>query len=96
MWADHHVLVVRKALMGVAGLETIDASARDRSLRVRFDPQVISSDQLVGALAAAGYPPGDLVPAGGSDRNKPAWSRAPRVTATNATDLAMSGDYRQY
>lgn len=95
MWADHHVLTVRHALSDLPGVEQVDASARDLSVRIGFDPQTTSSAALIAALTAAGYPPGDLA-AGESRKDKPAWATAPRVTGTNATDLAMSGDYRKY
>ncbi len=47
------------------------------------------------ALAAAGYEAGEPE-ADEARKDKPAWSAGPRVTGTNATDLAMSGDYRKY
>jgi len=95
MWADHHVLTVRQALSDLPGVAEVTASARDLTVRVAYDPQATGEEAIVVALTAAGYPPGE--PAAGETRkDKPAWATAPRVTGTNATDLAMSGDYRKY
>lgn len=95
MWADHHVLTARGALRDLPGVEQVEASARDLTVRVVFDPQQTGDEAIVAALTAAGYPLGQ--PTGEEPRkDKPAWAVAPRVTGTNATDLAMSGDYRKY
>ena len=95
MWADHHVLGARAALDGLAGVERVDASARDLTVRIAYDPAQTGSEALVAALTAAGYPPGEPAEPE-THKDKPAWSGGPRVTTTNATDLSMSGDYRQY
>jgi copper chaperone CopZ len=76
MWADHHVLTARAALLALPGVETVEASARDHTVRVAYDPATTGEEE--------------------SRKDKPAWSHGPRVTVTNATDLAMSGDYRKY
>jgi len=95
LWADHHVLKARAALLDLPGVEQVEASARDLTVRVAYDPQATGAEAIVAALTAAGYPPGE--PADDEARkDKPAWATAPRVTGTNATDLAMSGDYRKY
>jgi copper chaperone CopZ len=95
MWADHHVLTARAALLALPGVEAVEASTRDLTVRVAYDPATTGEEAIVDALTAAGYPPGE--PAGEESRkDKPAWSHGPRVTVTNATDLAMSGDYRKY
>jgi len=95
MWADHHVLTVRATLMGLLGVEAVETSARDLTVRITYDSRATGEEAIVVALTAAGYPPGE--PAAGETRkDKPAWATAPRVTGTNATDLAMSGDYRKY
>jgi copper chaperone CopZ len=95
MWADHHVLSARAALSGLPGVESVVASARDLTVRVAYDPGTTGEGAIVEALTGAGYPPGE--PAGSeTHKDKPAWATAPRVTRTNASDLAMSGDYRKY
>ena len=96
MWADHHVLKVRDALARLPGVTSIVASARDFELRVAYDPDATGQASLLEALTAVGYPPGDPPVEPGNEMNKPAWAAAPRVTTTDAADLAMSGDYRQY
>lgn len=95
MWADHHVLAARRALRDLPGIEEVGASARDVTVRVAYDPDATDEAAIVAALAAAGYPAGQPV-AGEEHTDKPAWAGAPRITGTNATDIAMSGDYRQY
>jgi len=95
MWADHHVLTARAALSDLPGVDRVDASARDLTVRVAYDPAKTGDEAIVAALTAAGYPPGD--PAAAEEhKDKPAWSHGPRATSTNATDLSMSGDYRKY
>lgn len=95
MWADHHVLIARAAVLELPGVAHVEASARDLTVRVTYDPQQSGEEAVVAALTGAGYAPGE--PAGSAaQKNKPAWSTGPRVTATNSTDLAMSGDYRKY
>jgi copper chaperone CopZ len=95
LWADHHVLSARAALLELPGVERVEASARDLTVRVAYDPQATGEAAIVAALTAAGYPPGEP-DADEAHKDKPAWATAPRVTGTNATDLAMSGDYRKY
>ena len=95
LWADHHVLRVREALARAPGVTAVVASARDHEARISFDPAATSPDAVVATLAAAGYEAGEL-PADEARTDKPAWAMSPRVTGTNAADLAMSGDYRKY
>ncbi len=95
LWADHHVLRVRKALARAPGVAAVVASAKDQQVLVSYEPAETSADAIVAALAAAGYEAGEPV-ADEARKDKPAWSAGPRVTGTNATDLAMSGDYRKY
>jgi copper chaperone CopZ len=95
MWADHHVLTAREAVSALPGVEQVEASARDLAVRVSYDPKKTGEDAIVAALTAAGYPPGEPA-AAEPHKDNPAWAQAPRTTGTNATDLAMSGDYRQY
>jgi len=95
MWADHHVLIAREAVAALPGVGNVEASARDLTVRVTYDAETTGRDAIVAALAAAGYPPGEP-PSEEAHKDKPAWSTAPRITDTNTSDLAMSGDYRQY
>jgi copper chaperone CopZ len=97
MRADHHVLAVRAALAGVAGIDAVNASARDFTLRVAFDPGTIAAEAIVAGLAAAGYEPGEAPAAGEGESGKVAWAtNGSRTTTTNPADAAMSGDHRNY
>jgi copper chaperone CopZ len=97
MWADHHVLAVRKALADTPGIGAVEASARDFTLRIAFDPATISAEAIVAGLAAAGYVEGAAPGAGEPESAKAAWGAGgSRTTTTNPADAAMSGDYRKY
>ncbi len=97
MWADHHVLAVRKVLADTPGIGAVKASARDFTLRVAFDPATISAEAIVAELAAAGYVEGAAPGAGEPESAKAAWmDGGSRATTTNPADAAMSGDYRKY
>jgi hypothetical protein len=97
MWADHHVLVVRDLLKQHAGISSIVASARDTSVRVSYDSSLTDPGQITALLSAGGYPAGARDAAAAPPTDKPAWATAGvRVTATDPTDLIMSGDHRKY
>lgn len=95
LWADHHVLRVRKALARAPGVAAVVASAMEQQVLVSYEPAETSADAIVAALAAAGYEAGEP-DADEARKDKPAWSAGPRSTGTNAADIAMSGDYRKY
>jgi copper chaperone CopZ len=95
LWADHHVVRARAAALDLPGVEHVDASARDLTVRVAYDPARTDEGAIVAALTAAGYPPGEPA-ASETHRDKAAWTSGPRVTTTNEADLSMSGDYRKY
>lgn len=97
MWADHHVLAVRAALAGVAGIGAVEASAREFTVRVTFEPATIAAEAICSRLAEAGYARGSAPEAGDGESAKAAWALGGvRVTATDPADAAMSGDYRKY
>jgi copper chaperone CopZ len=58
LWADHHILKVRDALADLDGLESIEASAKDRTLTLLIDPSRLDAARVTDHLVAAGYPPG--------------------------------------
>ena len=99
MYADHHVLRVRAALLDVIGVTEVKASAGQRRVAVEHK-EAVSSEALREALEAAGYGAGDVAsipdyPARHADGS--AWHRlAERRTQTEQKDLEMSGDYRRY
>jgi len=97
MWADHHVIAVRGVLQGVEGVEVTGASAMDATVRLEYDPARTDPQKLAAQLEQAGYTVGEAAGAEAPPSNKPAWATAGvRVTTTDPTDLAMSGDHRKY
>jgi copper chaperone CopZ len=60
MYADHHVVAVRGILLGVPGVETVDASSAFQVVKIEYDPEKTSEDALAKTLDENGYL-GDLV-----------------------------------
>ena len=97
MWADHHVIAVRRLLQEAEGVEGVGASAMAATVRLEYDPAKTDPQKIVAQLEQAGYPVGEPPEADAAPSDKPAWATAGvRVTATDAVDLAMSGDHRKY
>ena len=100
MYADHHVLKARAALLALEGIETVYASSAWQAVIVTFDEGKIQPAAIEQSLADAGYAPDKVPPVlaeSGTQFQDPSWQTfSPRVTATNQTDLAMSGDHRKY
>jgi excisionase family DNA binding protein len=103
MYADHHVIAVRQALLSVAGVEDVWASSAWQQVQVTYNPATVSPADLGRALEQAGYPVGDGLlpqspaPATGPHAKDLAWDAlGVRVTRTNQADLAMSGEFRRY
>lgn len=100
MYADHHVLKVREALLQSEGVDDVYASAAQKRVFVSFDPETTSAEALGEVLIQAGYGPDDRigyepVPAGKEDGSS--WyTLEPRKTETNPMDIEMSGDFRKY
>jgi len=55
MYADHHVVEVRRILFEIPGVETIDASAAFQVVEIEYDPEKASEDVLRQTLDEAGY-----------------------------------------
>lgn len=55
LYADHHVLEVRRILQEIPGISDIYASSAFHMVEVHFDPAMTSADQIQQALDAAGY-----------------------------------------
>jgi len=91
MYADHHVMGVRQALLGLDGVE---------SVVVQHDDAVVSADALGRVLAEAGYPaevPVELEPTLQPSKDGSTWYTViQRLTNTDRRDLEMSGDFRRY
>lgn len=100
MYADHHVLRVRRVLAQLPGVQDVYASAALKKVAVSFDPALTSAQAVQEALKAAGYGPDDPLEFAQPPQNKEDnsfWYRLrPRVTRTNRLDIEMSGDFRKY
>ncbi len=55
MYADHHVIEVRRILLGVPGVETVDASSAFQVVKIEYDPDKTSEDVLTKMLDENGY-----------------------------------------
>ena len=55
MYADHHVLEVRRVLQALPGVEAVDASSAFHVVGVSYDPGRISEDEIAARLSEAGY-----------------------------------------
>ena len=101
MYADHHVIAVRQALLALVGVEEVLASSAWKQVQVTYDPSTVSPDGIGQALDQAGYPVGNgqlpSGPSAGPKAKDPAWDAlGVRVTKTNQADLEMSGEFRMY
>lgn len=101
LWADHHVLEARKALVNLEGVEDVYASSAWNQVMVTVDPEKVESAAIEKALAEAGYPVGE----GGVPvlveptriRRDPHWeSLGVRLAATSEIDREMAGEFRRY
>lgn len=55
MYGDHHVLEVRRLLLGTEGVTDVYASSAFRSVEVQYDDSIVSPDALEQQLDQAGY-----------------------------------------
>lgn len=55
MYADHHVIEVRRILLEMPGVEDVYASSAFQALEVSFDPDVLPESQITEVLEEAGY-----------------------------------------
>ena len=100
MYGDHHVVAVRRALLGIDGVSEVQASAARRRVAVRFDEAVTSAEVIRESLVTAGYPPDQMVHM--NEFPKPhedgsAWFTVlGRKTVTERKDREMAGDFRRY
>ncbi len=98
MYADHHVMLVRQALLKLNGVENVTASAAFKQVTIEYSDKQ-NPDTLIGALKAAGYAPGqpEVIERSPDHTADPAWDvLAPRIVTTNKVDLQMSGEFRKY
>ena len=55
MYGDHHVVEVRRILLELTGVGNVDASSGFRAVRVEYDPEALSEEQITARLDEAGY-----------------------------------------
>ena len=55
MYADHHVLEVRRLLLEMPGVEEVYASSGFRAVEVTFDPAKVTPEAISSQLDEAGY-----------------------------------------
>jgi copper chaperone CopZ len=99
MYGDHVVLGVRQALLGVAGITEVNASAARRKVAVGFDETVTSAEAIQEILASAGYSPEPSAATQFPKRHEDgsSWYMVlERTTVTERKDREMAGDFRRY
>ncbi len=101
LWADHHVLKVRDALVNLEGVEEVYASSGWKQVLVTYNGTKTSQSTMEKALAEAGYPVGEgempMLALPGTRLRDPQWQdMSLRMTETNQTDREMSGEFRRY
>ncbi len=99
MYADHHVVIVKRLLSPLAGVENVIASSAFKEVEVEFDPAKTNEAALVKALTDAGYAPGkeQVVERTPDYTPDPAWQNlGVRSTTTNPVDNQLSGEFRKY
>ena len=100
MFADHHVLKARGALLALDGVDDVYASSAWQSVIVSYDAAKIQPAAIEKALAKAGYASDKTVPIVAQNDEyyrDPSWDAlGVRVTETNEADLKMSGEFRKY
>lgn len=55
MYADHHVVEVRRILLEMPGVDDVYASSAFQVAEVTFDPDVVKEPVIAGKLEEAGY-----------------------------------------
>lgn len=100
MYADHHVLRVREALLGIQGVGEVVASSARRRVAVSFDEKATSLEAIRDALSSAGYPPEqmpEMIEFPKRHEDGSAWYTVlDRITITERKDREMAGDFRRY
>ena len=101
LWADHHVLKARDALVNLEGVQDVYVSSAWKQVMVTYENGVTDTTAIEKALAQAGYPVGEgempvlVQPA--ERRRDPQWEKLGfRTTTTSMVDLEMSGEFRKY
>ena len=99
MYADHHVLAVRRVLSQLPGVEEAEASSALKMVRLGYDPARTNPQTVAKALEAAGYGAQAVsfaMPLKHQDEGSAWKTLIRRITNTNSIDREMSGDFRKY
>lgn len=100
MYADHHVLRVRQALLDLAGVQQVVASAARKAVSIEFDEQALTPEKLQETLAQAGYASDQQAMVAATPKpsvDGSAWYLIlQRTTKTEFKDREMAGDFRRY
>jgi len=100
LFADHHVLRVRQALLDLPGVQDVIASSMYRDVTVDYDPSVVDVKKIEKTIEDAGYSIGVEPELSGfvesKDDGSPWFTIQRRRTTTVMADLMMSGDFRKY
>jgi copper chaperone CopZ len=101
LYGDHHVMILRDALLALDGVTDVYASSAWKQAVVTYEPSKTSPEAIEEATVNAGYPVGEAELPVLVEREKigrdPQWAKFDlRVSKTNETDLEMSGEHRRY
>ena len=55
LYGDHHVIEIRRILLGLAGVEDVYASSAFRAVEVTFDPDKVHGEDIKKKLDELGY-----------------------------------------
>ncbi len=55
MYGDHHVVEVRRILLGMSGVEDVYASSSFRAAEITYDSKKVKAEAIEAELAKAGY-----------------------------------------
>ena len=55
MYGDHHVVEVRRILLGMSGVEDVYASSGFRAAEITYDSKKVAAEAIEAELAKAGY-----------------------------------------
>jgi copper chaperone CopZ len=89
MYADHHVIEVRRILLETSGVEAVNASSAFRVVKIEFDPDKTSEGALHDLLDDAGYLGELAVPLESGD---PVAQSQPNTYFRHSAALACAGD----
>jgi copper chaperone CopZ len=101
LYADHHVLALKRALDGVEGVEESYLSSAWKQVLLRYDPKKTSQEEIEGIIQGSGYQVGSGEPPILIERDRigrdPQWSKSSfRVTHSDPADMEMVGQFHRH